>query len=462
MHDIDSVKGARLVGNGQGEASGRSQLERDPDAELNEVAEGQQMGGLSQLLGAVGGIVTGGADWAIVQLALVRGIRDENRLTDIAFLRRHPERRGRPIRPEELQLRREWLDLRDRIVRPAMHTGPGTPPTASTTTPTAPGAGVTSAVPGGTGALDALRPLVGRSTAATVPNAMAILRALCAYWGVPLQLPFTLLQHEGGLRLFQHHDGVMQTTASARESVIPILPRPLKLVLLGLPAGDVTADDRLTQALQREFPHSLAVQIAAGTQELVSNLSRFNGYVALAFVAYNAGAGSAYWVATGRSPKVMPRPSGEEWEQTCRIGATLLHQAPGAVDVPNGVWQCDANLAVAGKPGSGWYRKYSVRDRKTGRLLISYQYLRSVRSCVRAGPPTIPCGRNNHAHQQDGSGRLDCGSSRMGALDKLYDPAQFPSPYREVAQAVFPPIGDDGSPLKVVGGKMAKVPRASL
>jgi hypothetical protein len=266
MRDIDRVNDAWLVGNGQREASGHSQLEHGPDAELNKVAEGQPMGGLSRLFGAVGGIVTGGADWAIVQLALVRGIRDENRLTDIAFLRRHPERRGRPIRPGELQLRREWLDLRDRIVRPAMHTGTGTPPTAGMTTPTAPGTGVTSAAPGGMGALDALRPLVGRSTAATVPNAMAILRALCAYWGIPLQLPFTLLEHEGGLQLFQDHDGVMQTTASARASVIPILPRPLKLVLLGRPAGDATADDRLAQALQSEFPHSLAVQIAAGTQ----------------------------------------------------------------------------------------------------------------------------------------------------------------------------------------------------
>jgi hypothetical protein len=433
MHDIDPVNGARLAGSGQGEASG-----------------------------AADGIVTGGADWATVQLALVRGIRDENRLTDITFLRRHPDRQGRPIRPGELQLGREWLDLRDRIVRPALRAATGTAPTAGTTTPTAPGAGVTPAAPGGMGALDALRPLAGRSTAATVPNAMAILRALCAYWGVPLQLPFTLLQHEGGLRLFQHHDGVMQTTASARKSVIPALPRPLKLVLLGRPADDATADDRLAQALQTEFPLSLAVQIAAGTQELVSGLSRFNGYVALAFVAYNAGAGSAYRVATGRSPTVRPQPSGEEWEQACRIGATLLHQAPGTVNVPNGVWQCDANLAAAGKPGSGWYRKYSVRDRKTGRLLIAYQYLRSVRSCVRAGPPTIPCAWNNHKHQQDGSGRLDCSSSRMGALDKLYDTVQFPSPYREVAQAEFLPIGDDGSPLKVVGGKMTKVPRASL
>jgi hypothetical protein len=50
----------------------------------------------------------------------------------------------------------------------------------------------------------------------------------------------------------------------------------------------------------------------------------------------------------------------------------------------------------------------------------------------------------------------------MGALDKLYDPAQFSSPYRKVAEAAFPPIADDGSPLKVVGGKMTKVPRASL
>jgi hypothetical protein len=318
-----------------------------------------------------------------------------------------------------------------------------------------------SGVSAGAKVLEVLRLLVEPATAPTVPNAVAILKPLAAFWGIPWQLPFTILQHEGGVKLFRHHDGVMQTIAAARKTVLPKLPRPLKLVLLGLPATDPTPDGVLTEALHREFPRRLSVQIAAGTQELVSNLQRFNGYVALAFVGYNAGAGSAHWVATGRSATSKPRLTGDDWERACLVGATLLHQPPAAVNVPQGVWQCDANLAVAGKPGTGWHRKFAVRDKRTNRLLIAYQYLRSVKSCIRHERPGIPCGRSNHKQQHEGSGRLDCDATRIGALDKIFDPARMPAPYRGVAQAHFRPIADDGGPLKVVGGKLTKVAPAT-
>ncbi len=77
----------------------------------------------------------------------------------------------------------------------------------------------------------------------------------------------------------------------------------------------------------------------------MTDLERFNGYVALAFQAYNAGAGWAYYTATlGRSKK-KPRGLGpQEWEDMCRFGASLLHQSPSKVRVAQGVWQCDANI----------------------------------------------------------------------------------------------------------------------
>jgi hypothetical protein len=394
----------------------------------------------------------------ILQRGLARGITDEDRLTDLVFSAQHPERAGRPLSVQERQLRREWLDIRDRVVRPVLRgiarPSAGTPGGQSSTF----SAG--QAAPGGSmhGALDALRPLADRATSPTVANAVAILRPLARYWAIPWQLPFTILQHEGGVRLFRHHDGVMQTIAEARKSIIPALPRPLKLVLLGLPMTDTTTPDgTLAMAVDREFQGRLAVQIAAGTQELVTNLRRFNGYVALAFVGYNAGPGSAYRVATGLSPTIRPRPAGADWERACRVGATLLHQPPTAVNVPLGVWQCDANLAVTTRPGTGWHRRFAVRDSRSNRLLIAYQYLRSVRACIHHERPGTPCGWSVHMDHQMGSGRIECAATRIGALDKLLDPSRFPTAYRTIAQAEFRRIADDGSPLKVVGGELTKV-----
>ncbi len=59
--------------------------------------------------------------WAVaIGMAIQRGVRDENRLTDMVFTARHPDRRGQRLQPGEQQLRREWLDIRDRLVRPAL------------------------------------------------------------------------------------------------------------------------------------------------------------------------------------------------------------------------------------------------------------------------------------------------------------------------------------------------------
>src|SRR5262249_60955530 len=63
-----------------------------------------------------------------VALSMLAGERDENRLTNAIFSARHPERDpSQKIQPREKQLAREWLDIRDRVVRPALAALPATP-----------------------------------------------------------------------------------------------------------------------------------------------------------------------------------------------------------------------------------------------------------------------------------------------------------------------------------------------
>jgi hypothetical protein len=53
-------------------------------------------------------------------LAFTGGERDENRLTDVLFYTRHPEHRGRRIQQSERQLAREWMAIRELIIRPVL------------------------------------------------------------------------------------------------------------------------------------------------------------------------------------------------------------------------------------------------------------------------------------------------------------------------------------------------------
>lgn len=48
------------------------------------------------------------------------GNRDVAELTDLIFFARHPERRSAPITKAEPALSREWLYIRDTLVRPAL------------------------------------------------------------------------------------------------------------------------------------------------------------------------------------------------------------------------------------------------------------------------------------------------------------------------------------------------------
>ncbi|MCY7323294.1 MAG: peptidoglycan-binding protein [Phormidesmis sp. CAN_BIN36] len=309
-------------------------------------------------------------------------------------------------------------------------------------------------------ALAVLTTLVAASTASTVDNALKIVKLICLFAEIPWRLGYIILEHEGGVRLFQDADGVMQTTRAAREHVIPTIPRVIKLVLLGLPLTDSTRDSILTKRLHQEFSKRLAVQIATGIQELKNNLDACSSYVALAYVGYNAGTGNARYIAMlGRA---KTRPSGItvfQWEEMCRFGSSLLHQRPGNgsgfVEVQQGRWQCDKNL---NSNRGGWFRAFSVRDRQSQLALIAYQYLRSINACILRQPPSEACAANNHTARLSGSGTLKCENTRAGALDKLYSPSRFlNSDYYNAARMELAAIADDNLPLKIYNGHLVKV-----
>lgn len=67
-----------------------------------------------------GNIAPAAMETTAIQSAIQRGERDENRLTDVIFVARHPERRGQHLQQQDQPLIREWLDIRDRLVRPAL------------------------------------------------------------------------------------------------------------------------------------------------------------------------------------------------------------------------------------------------------------------------------------------------------------------------------------------------------
>jgi peptidoglycan hydrolase-like protein with peptidoglycan-binding domain len=72
-----------------------------------------------------------------VKLAIAYGYRDENQLSNLVFFVRHPERDGKALsqnEPNFQQLSREWISIRDAIVRPALRGGTGTPPPAGIST----------------------------------------------------------------------------------------------------------------------------------------------------------------------------------------------------------------------------------------------------------------------------------------------------------------------------------------
>lgn len=296
-----------------------------------------------------------------------------------------------------------------------------------------------------------LGPWAAPSIAPTVANALAITRALASLYCMPWRIPFTVLEHEGGVRIFKHRDGVMQTTDAAKAHVIPLIPRAYKLALLGLSPTHTIPEPQLNQLVRREFPKRLAVQIACGVQELATQLKRFNGYVALALIAYNTGSGNAAKMVRNSGPSSTPA----TWESACRFAASLYHQPESAIVVTSpGMWQCDKNIPT-------WFKHFAVMDRRTQRQLIGYKYLRSFSGCIARTQPTTPCNASIHGQRAAGSGPSTCSASRIGVMQKIYSPNLLARPYREAVAGLLLAIKQDSRPLAVRNCRLVKFPLAS-
>jgi hypothetical protein len=310
------------------------------------------------------------------------------------------------------------------------------------------------------------------NTPPTGPFTFAIMRTVCSYHAIPLALGLIVLDNEcapllgpstpigtpvGDLaRCFGHADGLMQTNSAARNDMIPRIPLPLKLQLLELPANDRTDPVKLNQRLHDEFPKRVAVQIAVGVQKLVIGLKAFNGYAALALIAYHAGLDNAYRIATSGLVKAKqgPRfPAGTteaDWEKACHFGASLLHQPVSAVKIKKGSWLCDAK-------NSTWKAKadFPVWDPTDKVHLIAYQYLRRIPGCIHSSPPSAACNAKTKPPRQPGTGADTCSNTRAGALDKLYQSVWLRAELLE-AECILclerlPK--DDVRPLKVEAGR---------
>lgn len=84
---------------------------------------------------------------ALVRNSIARGITGLNQLSNAVFLARHPELRGRPLRRDEHALIREWIEIRDQVVRPLLSAG--APPRSPVSTAPAPNRAEPGARPGG-------------------------------------------------------------------------------------------------------------------------------------------------------------------------------------------------------------------------------------------------------------------------------------------------------------------------
>jgi hypothetical protein len=107
----------------------------------------------------------------------------------------------------------------------------------------------------------------------------------------------------------------------------------------------------------------------------------------------------------------------------------------------------------------GWFQHFVVRERRTGRQLITYKYLRRMTGRIRERKPPQPCTFAVHggAHRQPGSGEVVTVQTRPGVLDKLADPRLMGREYVEAAGPELVPIANDGRPLKAMGTGLVKV-----
>ena len=105
--------------------------------------ESETPSSLSSIFGPITSLFGRGLEGPALRLSILRGERNENKLTNEVFFARHPELGGRPIAKGEKALAAEWVEIRDKLVRPALSgAGGGTAPGGGPT-PSAPSGGTT-------------------------------------------------------------------------------------------------------------------------------------------------------------------------------------------------------------------------------------------------------------------------------------------------------------------------------
>jgi len=181
-----------------------------------------------------------------------------------------------------------------------------------------------------------------------------------------LQLPILLLTAhicvEGANP--NHRDGVLQVIPATRAGVIRRLPRALKLDALAAPADDPRADDMLDADFNLAFQRrNLYAQVLCGGLYIREQLALFGGYVALAGLAYNAGAGAARSI-------VDQRHGGD-----AHYAALQYHRrvGPGPEHATVGAPETRTDLATGVR-----YSYFPVRANDTGVDIFQYLYLRQV------------------------------------------------------------------------------------
>jgi len=161
-----------------------------------------------------------------------------------------------------------------------------------------------------------------------------------------------------------HRDGVLQVIPSTRAGVIRRLPRELKLDALAAPAGDPRSDDSLNADFSAAFQgRNLFAQVLCGGLFLREQLAAFGGYVALAGLAYNAGAGAARSVIDQR------------YGGDAHYAALQYHRriGTGPDDATVGPPETRTDLATGVR-----YSYFPVRANDTGLDIFQYLYLRQV------------------------------------------------------------------------------------
>ena len=158
-------------------------------------------------------------------------------------------------------------------------------------------------------------------------------------------------------------DGVLQVTAGTRPGVISHIARSLKLAALGLNEDPTLSDDALnTRFAQAYVDKNLVVQVMTGAQYIHTQLDQFNGFVALAGLAYNAG--------PGRARAVIGDFGGDPLTT-----ALQYHKHIGTgidqVTVQPGITSTDAAT------GAQWVR-YPVIANDSGKEIFQYLYMRQV------------------------------------------------------------------------------------